>query len=108
MIVTVEGVDPVIIPPTCPIDNRRSSARSFQQAQVLEALTALPQGHIGMKTGEVVDAIGRHRDKAGYASVSRTLLRLCKSGDVEAFQSAFAQRGGGLFYRIAGQGHVPT
>ncbi|WP_374322886.1 hypothetical protein [Brevundimonas sp.] len=98
----------VINLPNPPFDNRRSGPRSFQQSQVLDVLRALPNGHIGMKTGEVVDALGRHRDKPGYASVSRTLARLRKSGDVEAFESAYSQQGGGLFYRIPGRGHVPA
>ena len=99
---------PVINVPKTPFDNRRSGPRSFQQSQVLEVLHALPSGHIGIKTGDVVAALGRRRDKAGYASVSRTLARLRKSGDVEAFESAYSQQGGGLFYRIPGRGHVPT
>lgn len=97
---------PVINPPSCPLDNR--PRRSHQQAQVLEVLAALPCGHTGLKTGQIIDLIGRKRDKAGFASVSRTLARLRLSKDVEAFQSAYSQQGGGLFYRIPDRGHVPT
>lgn len=98
---------PVIKVQSCPIDNP-SAARSLQQAKVLDALRALPDGHVGLKTGDLVDRVGRARDKAGFASVSRTLSRLVRSHDVEAFQSAYSQRGGGLFYRLPGRGHVPT
>jgi hypothetical protein len=40
--------------------------------------------------GDVVDALGYPRDKAGFASVSRSLARLCKASEVTAKHEARA------------------
>lgn len=65
-----------------------------------------PGGYIAHlpTTGRIVDGVGRDRDKAGFASVSRALDRLRKRGFVVAFQSVMHIRGKGFRYALAGVG----
>lgn len=70
------------------IDNRLSDL----QRQILAVLATAGQpepdgdyqriGHLP-RTGDIVDALGRRRDKAGFASVSRALARLERAGLVD-------------------------
>ena len=85
------------------IDNRSSQ----MQAAILEILAdrrAVPptSSFIGdlPRTGDIVDALGRSRDKAGYASVSRSLKRLWKAGKVQAYSSILCARGNGYRWSL--------
>ena len=49
----------------------------------------------------IVDALGYARDKSGFASVSRSLARLCKAGKVTAYQPSLLTRGKGARYCLA-------
>lgn len=51
-------------------------------------------GHLP-RTRDIVDALGRHRDKAAYASVSRSLRRLWEAGRINAYQGVMASPGYG-------------
>ena len=84
------------------IDNRCSQL----QGAILKVLACYPKkgregGYIGdlARTGDVVDALGRARDKAGYASVARSLNRLWVAGRIHAYSSEIFTRGKG--YRWA-------
>lgn len=84
------------------IDNRPSQL----QGAILEILERYPKkgregGFIGdlAQTGDIVDALGRARDKAGYASVARSLKRLWDAGRIHAYSSEIYIRGKG--YRWA-------
>ena len=52
------------------------------------------------RTGDIVDAIGRNRDKAGFASVSRALARLRREGLVNAYVAEVATRGHGYRWSL--------
>jgi len=102
------GSSPVINVPHPNIDNRLSAL----QADILDYLksegAAGPRpgnliGHLPT-TGQIVDGIGRDRDKAGFASVSRALDRLQKRGYVVAYRSEVPIRGKGFRYSLAGAG----
>lgn len=86
------------------IDNRSSQ----MQAAILEILAdrrAFPpsSSFIGdlPRTGDIVDALGRDRDKAGYASVSRSLNRLWKAGKVHAYSATLYIKGKGYRWSLA-------
>lgn len=71
-----------------------------QQRRILAYLAAYPPPageYIGdlPRTSDVVDALGRARDKAGYASVSRSLSRLWAAGRIESYAPFLATRGFG-------------
>lgn len=70
------------------------------QRAILEVLEARTPGGIDamVRTGDVIDALGRRRDKAGFASVSRSLGRLRAHELVLAWRSPFATRGDGCCY----------
>jgi hypothetical protein len=57
-------------------------------------------GHLPC-TGDVVDALSRQRDKAGFASVSRALMRLWHRGLVDAYTGQVAARGRGFRWAAA-------
>lgn len=69
------------------IDNRRLSPL---QETILAFLATSGQpigdriGHLP-RTGDVVDAVSRRRDKSGFASVSRARARLKRAGLVSAY-----------------------
>jgi len=54
-------------------------------------------GHLP-RTGDIVDALGYPRNKAGFASVSRSLARLCEAGKVEAHYGSICTPGKGARY----------
>lgn len=84
------------------IDNRLSPL----QRQILDYLAHVGQpigdriGHLP-RTGDVVDAVGRPRDKGNFASVSRALRRLCAAGLVNAYVPALRTRGKGLHWSLS-------
>lgn len=92
--------DPVIKKPNCPIDNRLSA----QQVDVLTFLARSIGQQFGPKIGEIVDGVGRRRDKAGFASISRTVNRLRSVGLVAGYTNGFRQRGDGLFWELTDEG----
>ncbi len=92
---------PVINVPQQNLANRRDL-----QTAILEYLATMggPEGdRIGHlpRTGDVVDAVGRQRDNAGFATVSRSLARLRRDGRVVAFQPSLLTRGKGFFWALA-------
>src|SRR5689334_7475553 len=95
------GADQVINTPKQNIDNRLSRL----QRDVLAYLATVGQpqgdriGHLP-RTGEVVDAIGRNRDKASFTAVSRALSRLEKAGLVAAHRPSIATRGKGSHWAL--------
>src|SRR3954471_158716 len=50
------------------------------------------------RTGDVVDAVGRRRDNAGFASVSRALARLEKAGLVAGYRPSVRTVGNGCHW----------
>ena len=84
------------------IDNR---ALSDMQRRILKYLATAGQpvgdliGHLP-RTGDVVDHIGMRRDKAGFASVSRSLARLRLSGLIMAYHPSLATRGNGSHWAL--------
>lgn len=79
------------------------------QLAILEYLSTTPacdvrEGAVSMigwpRTGEIIDALGRRRDKKGFASVSRSLTRLAKADLIVCGYSQFSTRGGGAFYAL--------
>jgi len=102
---------PVIKVPNQNIDNRLSGL----QSDILDFLKGegstgpRPGGYIAHlpTTGQIEDGVGRDRDKAGFASVSRALDRLRKRGIVVGYQPTMHIRGKGLRYSLDGPGvHV--
>ena len=100
--------DPVSKIPVQNIDNRLSALQSdildFLRSD--DATGPRPGGYIAHlpTTGAIVDGVGRDRDKAGFASVSRALARLCERELVVAYRSAMAIRSKGFRYSLAGPG----
>lgn len=87
------------------IDNRLSPL----QLEILCYLSSIQahgciDGRIGHlpRTGAVVEGVGRHKDKAGYASVSRSLKRLMQSGHIAGYYSQLCTRGKGMHYALIG------
>lgn len=86
------------------IDNRFAMQRA-----ILAYLATVGQprgnyiGHLP-RTGDIVDALGYTRGKSGFASVSRSLARLCKAGKVNACYAALCTRGKGARYCLAPDG----
>ena len=83
------------------IDNRLSDL----QTQILAYLATTGQPHgerIGHlpRTGNIVDAVGRERDKAGFAAVSRALSRLEKAGLISAYAPQLTTRGKGYHWAV--------
>jgi hypothetical protein len=88
------------------IHNADLDNRFVMQQAILAYLATVgqPRGsHIGHlpRTGDIVDALGYPRDKSGFASVSRSLARLCKSGKVHAYYAQLVTRGKGAHYCLA-------
>jgi hypothetical protein len=52
------------------------------------------------RTGEIIDALGRRRDKAGFASVSRALKRLAKANLILCWYSNLSTPGSGANYSL--------
>lgn len=94
--------------PTCAFANRPLS--QLQRAILEYLATKLPDrvdhGHYGYgighlpRTGEIIDALGRRRDKCGFAAVSRSLTRLLAAELILAWRSPFATRGDGCHYSL--------
>jgi hypothetical protein len=95
--------------PTSDIVNRLSPL----QRAIVEILQRMPgpgadvdedgcvyMGHLPF-TGDIIDMLGRPRDRKSYASVSRSLGRLVSTGLVECSQAWF-HRGKGFRYWLAG------
>jgi hypothetical protein len=80
---------------------------SQQQAAILEILATkgpvTDQTHYFdmMRTGAIIDALGRPRTKAAFASVSRSLNRLYRAGLIVACYCNFSTVGDGLAYGAA-------
>lgn len=93
----------VINVPLKNIDNRRTSDLQRQILHHLETVQGPSGGYIGHlpRTGDLVDAVGRQRGKAGFASVSRALSRLCRDGLVERYVAEVCIRGRGYRYALA-------
>jgi hypothetical protein len=53
------------------------------------------------RTGDVVNALGLPRNKSSFASVSRSLARLCKTGKVDAYLGGMCTQGKGAFYCLS-------
>jgi hypothetical protein len=79
-------------------DNRPPGSLSLLQVQIMRFLVSKRGLEDHLTTGAVVDGIGRKRDKAGYASVSRSLVRLWKAELVVVFQPGCNIWGSGFFY----------
>jgi hypothetical protein len=96
------AADPVINIPNQNIDNQRSG----MQRRILAYLATVGQplgeriGHLP-RTGDVVDNLGLSRDKAGFASVSRSLARLNAAGLIEAYHPSFCTRGKGVHWALS-------
>jgi hypothetical protein len=92
-----------------PVNNisRRNIDNRFEvQRRILAYLATVEPprgGYIGNLpgTGEVVDALGLPRNKCSYASVSRSLARLCASGKVERYYTERAGQGKGARWALA-------
>ena len=83
------------------------------QCAILEVLAEVPAspkptdqygaryiGHLPT-TGDILTALGRERDNANYAAVSKALARLGKRGLVEAFGSQISTQGKGHRYSLS-------
>ncbi|MBP1297459.1 hypothetical protein [Bradyrhizobium elkanii] len=97
-------MSPVISVPGQNIDNR--SRLSGMQKRILVYLASTGQPHgdrIGHlpRTGDVVDQLGMRRDKAGFASVSRSLSRLNAAGLIDAYYPCLATRGMGAHWALS-------
>lgn len=86
------------------VDNRTSQ----MQAAILEILASRganppATSFIGNlpRTGDIVDALGRPRDKTSYAAVSRSLKRLWMAGKVNAHSPSIATQGMGYRWSLA-------
>jgi hypothetical protein len=60
-------------------------------------------GHLA-RTGDVVRALGLPDNRSSFASVSRSLARLCKAGKVDAYLPPLSTRGKGARYCLAAPG----
>jgi hypothetical protein len=83
------------------LDNRFAKQRAIL---VYLATVGQPRGdYIGHlpRTGNIVDALGYPRTKLGFASVSRSLARLCKAGKVHAYYPSRCTPGMGARYCLA-------
>ena len=79
------------------------------QRAILELLPLGPEqgrgdyiGHLPT-SGAILDALGRPRDNAGYAAVSKALARLEQRGLVISYRAQVALRGKALRYARADQ-----
>lgn len=97
--------------------NRKPELSQLQRA-ILEVLATAGRpepkedgsvtiGHLP-RVGDVVDALGRRRDKAGFASVSRALLRLERAGLVTSHRGMACTAGKGFHYALAGADAIYT
>jgi hypothetical protein len=88
------------------VRNENIDNRFAMQRAILAYLATVGQprgdyiGHLP-RTGDIVDGLGYARDKAGFASVSRSLARLCKAGKVDAYLPQLRTRGNGARYCLA-------
>jgi hypothetical protein len=57
-----------------------------------------------MVTGEVIDKIGRKRERTAYASVSRSLDRLVKVGLLQLWAAQVSRQGKGYLYTLTNEG----
>jgi hypothetical protein len=83
------------------IDNRLT-----RPDQILAYLATVGQprgnsiGHLP-RTGDIIAALGLPRTRASYASVSRSLARLCKAGKVDCYSGEIYIPGKGGRYCLA-------
>jgi hypothetical protein len=82
------------------IVNRRGQAEAI--LAFLKKFAPVTGDYIGHlpTTGDIVDAIGRERNNASFASVSRTLRRLEAAGKIAAYQSTLCIIGKGYRYGL--------
>lgn len=92
-------------------DQKLFNRLSPMQADIIRYLKSVralgPDGdRIGQlpRTGQIIVGIGRGGDSSAYASVSRSLKRLCAAGIVEAFTPSIRTRGKGFHYALAAIG----
>ncbi|MCD2183316.1 hypothetical protein [Rhizobium sp. GN54] len=95
----------VINVPERKVDNRLSE----MQVNILSVMRAFPAptgckiGHLPT-TGDIVDALGLPRNKATFASVSRSLARLDRAGKLASWQAEISIRGRGNRWSLPPQG----
>jgi hypothetical protein len=99
-----DGMSPVINVLMRDFDNRPSQMQSAI-LEILASRGANPPatGFIGNlpRTGDIVDALGRARDKTSYAAVSRSLKRMWVAGKVNAYSPSIATQGMGYRWSLA-------
>lgn len=76
---------------------------SKQQKAILSILEQKKDAGEFVVTGVIIDALGLKRTPTAYASVSRTMSRLCSRGLVELYQPSMYRQGKGFGYGLLGQ-----
>jgi len=97
--------------PNANLDNRLSPLQRAILGYLRSVSAFGPRGeYIGHlpRTGQIVVGVGKDRDKAATASVSRSLKRLCASGLVVAYSPSICTQGMGLHYALASDDGKPV